>query len=93
MNRCFKGWFTAFCAFALAVALPAGVRAAELRVCADPSYMPFSNAAGQGFENQLASFVARAMGTKLVNHWATTRGPGGFDYSSTIISTRGSATS
>ena len=41
--------------------------------------MPFSNAAGQGFENQLASFVARAMGTKLVYHWATTRGPGGFD--------------
>ena len=66
-------------ALALALFLPAGARAADLRVCADPNYMPFSNEAGQGFENQLASFVARAMGANLVYHWASSRGPGGFD--------------
>lgn len=63
-----------------AVALsPSVARAADLRVCADPDYMPFSNKAGSGFENQIAAFVSKAMGAKLVYRYATTRGPGGFD--------------
>jgi len=67
-------------AFALAAVLPTVAQAAsELRVCADPSYMPYSNRAGAGFENQIASFVAKAMRAKLVYTWSTTRGPGGFD--------------
>ncbi|MBD5656030.1 MAG: transporter substrate-binding domain-containing protein [Candidatus Eremiobacteraeota bacterium] len=58
---------------------PAVARAADLRVCADPDYLPFSNRAGTGFENQIASYVAKAMGRKLVYLWAPTRGAGGFD--------------
>ncbi len=60
-----------------AVSTPAS--AADLRVCADPDYMPYSNKAGAGFENQIAAFVAKAMGSKLVYVYSTTRGPGGFD--------------
>lgn len=33
-----------------------------LRVCADPRNMPFSNEAGEGFENALAEFVASKLG-------------------------------
>jgi mxaJ protein len=49
-----------------------------LRVCADPNYLPFSNRAGQGFENKVAELVAKAMGRKLEYHWASYRGHGGF---------------
>lgn len=31
----------------------------ELRVCADPNNLPFSNRAGEGFENKIAQLVAR----------------------------------
>src|SRR4051794_39999169 len=33
-----------------------------LKVCADPNNLPFSNRAGQGFENRLAELVARDLG-------------------------------
>lgn len=33
-----------------------------LRVCADPGNMPFSNEAGEGFENAIAEFVAKKLG-------------------------------
>ncbi len=66
-------------AFTAVLAFPTAASAGELRVCADPDYMPFSNHAGQGFENQVASYVARALGDKLVYVWASTRGAGGFD--------------
>jgi len=62
-----------------ALATPSTARADNLRVCADPNYMPFSNKAGAGFENQVALFVAKTMGARLVYRYATTRGPGGFD--------------
>jgi mxaJ protein len=48
------------------------------RVCADPDYLPFSNRAGQGFENRIAQVVARALGQPLEYTWADTRGRGGF---------------
>jgi mxaJ protein len=61
-------------------AMPAAAQSSgTLRVCADPDYMPFSNRAGAGFENQIAAFVAKSLGEKLTYVWATTRGPGGFD--------------
>ena len=41
--------------------------------------MPFSNRAGQGFENKIASAVAKSLGDTLVYTWATTRGPGGYE--------------
>lgn len=39
-----------------------------LRVCADPSNMPFTDENGQGFENKLAEFVAAKTGRKSVSY-------------------------
>src|ERR1700739_509425 len=49
-----------------------------LRVCADPDYLPFSNSAGQGFENKVAEVLAKTMGRQLEYRWASYRGHGGF---------------
>jgi len=43
--------------------------ARALRVCADPNNLPFSNRAGQGFENRLAELVARDLGRRLEYVW------------------------
>ncbi|MBA2918871.1 quinoprotein dehydrogenase-associated putative ABC transporter substrate-binding protein [Sphingomonas sp. MAH-20] len=54
-------------------AAPAG--AAELRVCADPNNMPFSNAKGEGFENKLVERIAADWGrTVQYTWWAQRRG-------------------
>jgi mxaJ protein len=46
-----------------------------LRVCADPNNLPFSNEAGEGFENKLAELVARDLGkTVTYTWWAQRRG-------------------
>ncbi|AZO03082.1 MAG: quinoprotein dehydrogenase-associated putative ABC transporter substrate-binding protein [Mesorhizobium sp.] len=55
--------------------LPATAGARELRVCADPNNLPFSNAAGQGFENRIAQIIADDLGAKLTyTWWAQRRG-------------------
>jgi quinoprotein dehydrogenase-associated probable ABC transporter substrate-binding protein len=36
-----------------------------LRVCADPRNLPFSNEAGEGFENKIAALLARKLGKTL----------------------------
>jgi quinoprotein dehydrogenase-associated probable ABC transporter substrate-binding protein len=36
-----------------------------LRVCADPNNLPFSNQAGEGFENKIAEFMAKKLGKEL----------------------------
>jgi mxaJ protein len=41
----------------------------ELTVCADPNNLPFSNKAQEGFENKIASLIARDMGAKLTYVW------------------------
>lgn len=43
--------------------------ARELRVCADPNNLPFSNEQQQGFENRIAELVARDLGAKLSYVW------------------------
>ena len=49
--------------------------ARELRVCADPNNLPFSNDRAQGFENRLADLVAEEMGaTVRYTWWAQRRG-------------------
>jgi mxaJ protein len=49
--------------------------ATELRVCADPNNLPFSNAKGEGFENKIAALVAKDMGaTVSYTWWAQRRG-------------------
>jgi mxaJ protein len=47
------------------LAMPGG----ELRVCADPDNLPFSNAKGEGFENKLAELIADKFGMPLVYTW------------------------
>jgi mxaJ protein len=44
-----------------------------LRVCADPNNLPFSNRAGEGFENKLAQTAARAMGKQVEYTWEPQR--------------------
>lgn len=42
----------------------------ELRVCADPAALPFSNASEEGFENRIASLLADELGAKLSYDWS-----------------------
>ena len=44
-----------------------------LRVCADPDNMPSSNDKGEGFENRLASMIAKEWNSKLEYVWYPTR--------------------
>lgn len=60
-------------ALALAVAAPASAR--ELRVCADPNNLPFSNDQRQGFENEIAELIAKDLGAEVrYVWWAQRRG-------------------
>jgi mxaJ protein len=52
--------------------------ASALAVCADPDYLPYSNRAGEGFENKVAAAIAKALGEKVEYTWASSRGHGGF---------------
>jgi mxaJ protein len=68
----------------LLAALAAGTAAAyqapqhpprELRVCADPNNLPFTNRRGEGFENRIAELVARDLHARLTyTWWAQRRG-------------------
>jgi mxaJ protein len=61
---------------ALALILfPAPASARELRVCADPNNLPFSNDRQEGFENKLVDLVAKDLGaTVAYTWWAQRRG-------------------
>jgi len=57
---------------AVALAGPAAAGASErpvLTVCADPNNMPFSNKAGQGFENKIAALIARDLNADVAYVW------------------------
>jgi quinoprotein dehydrogenase-associated probable ABC transporter substrate-binding protein len=41
----------------------------ELRVCADPHNLPFSNEQGEGYENKIAELLAHELGLKLSYTW------------------------
>jgi quinoprotein dehydrogenase-associated probable ABC transporter substrate-binding protein len=45
----------------------------DLRVCADPNNLPFSNEKGEGFENRIAELMARDLGAKLRYVWLPQR--------------------
>jgi mxaJ protein len=46
-----------------------------LRVCADPNNLPYSNAKGEGFENELATMVGKELGRPVhYTWWAQRRG-------------------
>jgi mxaJ protein len=40
-----------------------------LRVCADPNNLPYSNERQQGFENDIASLIARDLGARVAYTW------------------------
>src|SRR3954471_18459016 len=53
-----------------ATAQPADlVSRTALRVCADPANMPFSNEAGEGFENKIAELLAADLKLPLEYTW------------------------
>ncbi|HEU0150926.1 MAG TPA: quinoprotein dehydrogenase-associated putative ABC transporter substrate-binding protein, partial [Bradyrhizobium sp.] len=60
----------------LGLACPAAAEPnAELRICADPNNLPFSNNAEAGFENKLAAMVAENLGRQVsYTWWAQRRG-------------------
>jgi mxaJ protein len=58
---------TAFAA--VTAAGPAALQERRLVVCADPNNLPFSNRAGEGFENKLAKLLADDMGENLSYVW------------------------
>jgi len=56
----------------VAIGAPAQVSAgpvSSLIVCADPNNLPFSNRAGQGFENRIAQLLARDMRARIEYVW------------------------
>ncbi len=63
---------------AAAAAMAAGGAQAqprELRVCADPNNLPFSNQAGEGFENRIVALIAKDLGAQVAyTWWAQRRG-------------------
>jgi mxaJ protein len=46
----------------------------ELRVCADPDNLPFSNQRLEGFENQIATIIARDLHASVQYTWSPQRG-------------------
>ncbi|TXH38196.1 MAG: quinoprotein dehydrogenase-associated putative ABC transporter substrate-binding protein [Rhodospirillaceae bacterium] len=69
---------TALLALCLSFVLPGPIEAASrveavdrsaLRVCADPSNLPFSNQKGEGFENKIAELLAKKMQVPLRYVW------------------------
>jgi mxaJ protein len=60
-----------FAAFLMSA--PAAAR--ELRACADPNNLPFSNERGEGFENKIVAIVAEELGLRVeYTWWAQRRG-------------------
>ena len=55
----------------VAITLGSGPRrgTTELRVCADPYNLPFSNDREEGFENKIAHVVAQDLNASVINYW------------------------
>ena len=59
-------WFLALLLAAAGIPRSA---AAELRVCADPNNLPYSNDQKQGFENQLADLIGKDLNMQVTYFW------------------------
>jgi len=46
-----------------------GAEVKELRVCADPNNLPYSNERREGFENKIAELVGKELGATLTYYW------------------------
>ncbi|HEY2394584.1 MAG TPA: substrate-binding domain-containing protein [Rudaea sp.] len=63
------------CVAAFACAATIDAQARVLRVCADPNNLPFSNSAGEGFENRIVERIAHDLGATVeYTWWAQRRG-------------------
>ena len=47
----------------------AGAQSWELRVCADPNNLPYTNDRGQGLDNKLVDLIANQLDAQLVYEW------------------------
>jgi mxaJ protein len=76
MNWYRRIWLIVSAALAIGAAVPAAAAAAAtLRVCADPNNLPFSDRAGEGFENKIIALIARDLdATVEYTWWAQRRG-------------------
>jgi mxaJ protein len=62
-------------AIAVLLVLAGGAQGRELRVCADPNNLPFSNEAGEGFENKIVDLIAHELNAQVrYTWWAQRRG-------------------
>jgi mxaJ protein len=60
---------------ALSFLLVGAAEPRALKVCADPNNLPFSNQAGEGFENKLVDIIAKDLGAGVTyTWWAQRRG-------------------
>lgn len=71
-----RRWHSVLRGLGLGLSLLAlAAQARELRVCADPNNLPFSNQRGEGFENRIAELIARDLHAELrYTWWAQRRG-------------------
>jgi quinoprotein dehydrogenase-associated probable ABC transporter substrate-binding protein len=60
----------AISALPVAAGPPELLERGKLRVCADGNNLPFSNRAGEGFENKIAEMMADDLGLELTYVWA-----------------------
>lgn len=76
VSRCVGGLIAAGLVLIVLGALPAAaeppelVERGKLRVCADGNNLPFSNRAGEGFENRIAEMMADDLGLELTYFWS-----------------------
>src|SRR6478672_8364313 len=52
---------------------PGLAQSRELRVCADPNNLPFSNERGEGFENNIVDLIADDLGATASYTWHAQR--------------------
>lgn len=62
------------CGCALLIAGTVLAAGPELRVCADPNNLPYSNEQRQGFENKLANLIGKDLGKHVAYTWYPQRG-------------------
>jgi mxaJ protein len=71
----FRNLVVLFAGLFVGVAACAATPRRELRVCADPNNLPFSNQAREGFENRLAELIAQELNAQVrYTWWAQRRG-------------------
>jgi mxaJ protein len=60
-------------ALAAALLFSGAAQARELRVCADPNNLPFSNEQQEGFENKIVDLIAQDLGATVTYTWHAQR--------------------